>query len=324
MPRRTTFLTGLLLLGSYVGCSTVKVQVPRWFPARAFNIAACRRLEIGLIEAPDRRARQVAAQIKAGIMSGLSGSGVALASGGTAGQRLSISGTVTSFAWRETLDQVWQTCRRRVTVDGKDTLQEHRCLARTRRVDMDLHVQLTVADARSGVIRHTKQYSHARWAWTSAIDARPDTVDLAAMTRASAGEVVSDFLRDVLPHTRVVTVVFHKDRSVPELSSAIHHVKSGNLGTATRIFRESLKRVQARPGASPELIAKVRGDLGITLALQGDYASALSHLAQAARLTGDRRILEQRRRVSRWQELQQKLDSQRAAERDTTPSDGAR
>ena len=174
------------------------------------------------------------------------------------------------------------------------------CTTRTRIGTAVVTVNLRLVDATSGEVLLQKTVGDRVETSTSATDSQPPTIDGQALLDDTSKQAASQFFAAVSPHVVQETVFFETDGKAKSLKEGANRAMGGDLEGAIEAFRAGLSEAKAK--GDEKAIAKANFDLGLALAIDGQYDEGLQLLRAAQRPKSRKSWSEIVRAADRWQQ----------------------
>ena len=155
------------------------------------------------------------------------------------------------------------------------------CTARTRIGTAVVTVNLRLVDATSGEVLLQKTVGDRAERVTRATDGQPPTIDGQALLDETSKRAASEFFGAVSPHVVQETVFFETHGKAKSLKEGANRAMGGDLEGAIEAFRAGLSEAKAK--GDDKAIAKANFDLGLALAIDGQYDEGIELLRAAQR-----------------------------------------
>ncbi len=128
-------------------------------------------------------------------------------------------------------------------------------------------------------------------------------------------QMVSEFMRAIVPYSVVVRVALYTDSDIPELGRGVTFAKNGDWGNAISSFRNAAAQADASPDAKPELKARCHYDYAIALGYSGqDFALADREIGQAIQLKPDQVYYQERVKIAAFKKDDDTLKNEEAGD----------
>jgi hypothetical protein len=115
----------------------------------------------------------------------------------------------------------------------------------------------------------------------SATDEEPPRFDMDEIIRQLEKEIVSDFVRKIVPVREVIRVNFLTDDDMPDLSEGINAAAGGYWERSVALFESAGVKYAT---LKPDVLAKCFYDLGLALEFDHRYSDARSAFNKASSL----------------------------------------
>jgi len=170
-----------------------------------------------------------------------------------------------------------------------------------------------IIDVATGSLLIAKRYEEKRSDTNYGRDSqRPQAIDRDGLFAAARREVVSRFLKAIVPHQEYQYANFEKDSDIPQLEGGIGWAERGEWQKAQDAFTAAINDCEKNPKIKSNQLAKAYGDLGLSYGFAGSYEKSYPMLEKAFSLTTDQAYLDKRDQVKVLESDAQKVQSQTA------------
>ncbi len=181
-----------------------------------------------------------------------------------------------------------------------------------RRGTANVRATFRVVDVASGRLLISKQYAEKREDSHSARDKKPEPIDREQLLIAGRAEVVSRFMKAIVPHQEFANANFQKDGDLPQLEGGIGWAERGEWKKAQETFNGAIADAEKNPKIKSETLAKAFFNLGLSYEYAGDYDKAQKMVEKAQQLSGNNDYLREIDNIRQLQADQKKLAEQTA------------
>ncbi|HWE24920.1 MAG TPA: CsgG/HfaB family protein [Myxococcales bacterium] len=179
----------------------------------------------------------------------------------------------------------------------------------------EAHVRATfkVVDVATGRLLVARTYEEVREDTNTGWGRPPLPIDRDALERLGRLEIVSRFVRAIVPHEEYVTASFQKDSDIPQLDGGIGWAERGDWKKAQWTFSQAIADCQKNPNIKTGQLAKAYWNLGLSYEYAGDYDNATNTVQKAYELSNDRDMLRELDNIRRLQDEAKRVSEQTAA-----------
>jgi len=170
-----------------------------------------------------------------------------------------------------------------------------------------------IVDVATGSLLIAKRYEETRTDTNYGRDSdRPQPIDREALFSAARREVVSRFMKAIVPHQEYQYANFEKDSAMPQLEGGIGWAERGEWQKAQDAFTATIADAEKNTQIKPSQLAKAYGDLGLSYGFAAAYDKAYPLFEKAFQLSNNQAYLDERDQVKQLDADAQKVESQTA------------